>query len=329
MRSLFLNFFNLLLFSLCSLTLFSQTPPNEELPTGSLGTATNNGDGQNKAYEVCLDENDGFSFDINLILGGLDFYEEDGNYYGTLPAGVPPMYVQFFVDNEFFDPQEVGVLDLIETPTGLVFSKIFTSPYMDFSDECASDDDGVINKLVGARLVTPANGGGYTVYPACSHPEMFGCYVYSWAPWCASSISPPGFSGPTDPDPTCYNEWYEASYSVDFHCDCDIVAEPPYEPTKNTQPFKDNGSGSDTRSLTGNTLNVYPNPMGEMLQIDSDGGNIEQVLLYNTNGELIMSQKYPGKNNSSISLDASELPTGLYLIKISTNSGIEVVKVLK
>ena len=72
---------------------------------------------------------------------------------------------------------------------------------------------------------------------------------------------------------------------------------------------------------------IYPNPANNMLHIkgiDKEG----YVLLYNLQGQLCANQRV---SPSSANLDISQLPEGLYFIRIVQQHGVlsEVVRVLR
>lgn len=72
--------------------------------------------------------------------------------------------------------------------------------------------------------------------------------------------------------------------------------------------------GSDVETLT-----IHPNPITDVLNIELDGGMIEQVFIYSLSGENIMSQKMQGGNKQQ--LDISNLVSGVYIISIRTDRG--------
>ena len=80
-------------------------------------------------------------------------------------------------------------------------------------------------------------------------------------------------------------------------------------------------------SITDNSINniaLYPNPVKNMVQISSNNLQITGIEVYNTLGEKVLSKK--GAINL---LDVSNLTTGLYLLKIKTEKGELVKKIMK
>ncbi len=71
-------------------------------------------------------------------------------------------------------------------------------------------------------------------------------------------------------------------------------------------------------------LRVYPNPANEYFVIESDGGEVDDIEIYNFLGELIARYKFQG---SKLKINCSYLPQGVYMIK-STNLN-QVYKFIK
>ena len=67
------------------------------------------------------------------------------------------------------------------------------------------------------------------------------------------------------------------------------------------------------------SLKVYPNPVKNSIQIVTSDYN-QPMRLYSINGALMMSQ-----NQTSVQLDMSALPTGMYFLHV----GSDVLKVIK
>jgi len=71
-------------------------------------------------------------------------------------------------------------------------------------------------------------------------------------------------------------------------------------------------------------IRVYPNPVHNILQLQ---GRFNGYSLHTMSGKTIMEQQSADSQNSSI--DMSQLPKGLYLLKISTGSEIILKKIIK
>lgn len=81
-------------------------------------------------------------------------------------------------------------------------------------------------------------------------------------------------------------------------------------------------STSENR-LDPNSISVYPNPVAEMLSIETTH-SLERVELFNITGQKVLSVVRPG---SSIELE--DFVPGIYLVKIETDAGIDVKKIMK
>lgn len=332
MRSLFFNSLNILLFFLFTLTTFAQ---DDDGPISNLGTISHDGDEFYVPEEFCLNENNDLKVRVNVLLGNLQINGVYPNEYGVIPSDYHDMYVEFTIDGVVYDPSPVGNFDLVTLDNGYpAFSYIAESPAVDFSDECRESENGYAYTNVSFRLVTP-DGDGWMTYPACLYGNsMFSCYVYSYAPWCENSINY-GFGAPVpdDPTPTCYDGWFSGGYSAKLKCDCgdDI----PWDP-KGDEPvdfggesFSDDGKNSSKRVIKDSNIIAYPNPMNDVLNIESSLLSIRQIEVYNSSGELIINNQYSQENNNNIRLNTSELPSGLYIARIITETGFKLVKVLK
>lgn len=81
------------------------------------------------------------------------------------------------------------------------------------------------------------------------------------------------------------------------------------------------GDASITEPDKNNAVNVYPNPTNNTVYIT---GNIENVLVYDIKGDLLMNVSYQNQ------IKMNELPAGIYFLKItSDNEQITVKKVIK
>jgi len=327
MRSLYFNFFPILLFALLTPAITAQVH-NEDVPVTTLGTITNDDDIIPHIYKLCLDENDQLTFYVNVLLDNL-WIEGD---YGVLPSFYEDMYVEFSVNGETAYTQ-VGNFDIVTLESGYTaFSFIAESPVFDFSDECEDNEDGFVDVVVSYRLVESIGVDLWDTYPACDYENtLFTCYVYPYAPWCASTPIY-GFAAPDDPVPTCYDSWFSGSYAAWLYCDCPVDEPMPHEEDKafdDGGDYIDGGDESSTREVQEGQINVYPNPMESLLNIESDQGSIRKIEMYSSRGDLIVNNVYNSDQNYNVVLNTAELANGLYLTRIVTDSGTKVIKVLK
>lgn len=71
------------------------------------------------------------------------------------------------------------------------------------------------------------------------------------------------------------------------------------------------------------TLNIYPNPTAGVVQVDMPSADASEVLVFNANGQLLQIIKTQGQAQARI--DLSELPSGMYFVRIGNALG-KVVK---
>lgn len=80
-----------------------------------------------------------------------------------------------------------------------------------------------------------------------------------------------------------------------------------------------------TESFNKNTMEVFPNPVQDVLKIKNDTGDISNVEVYSINGKLLLSI---GNNPKEINLE--NFDAGMYFVKITTTDGIkESFKIIK
>ncbi len=75
-----------------------------------------------------------------------------------------------------------------------------------------------------------------------------------------------------------------------------------------------------------NQVQVYPNPFGSALYVESTGSVVKDISIYNIQGEEVI--HYSGGNtvNSIYTIDTSALQPGMYFVNISLNNGTPVIK---
>ncbi len=80
----------------------------------------------------------------------------------------------------------------------------------------------------------------------------------------------------------------------------------------------------DETSLEG--VAVFPNPTSDIINITSDELTMTKASIYNMSGQLLQTKNI---SSSKESFDISNLNTGIYLLKVETNSGLKHFKVAK
>ncbi len=75
-------------------------------------------------------------------------------------------------------------------------------------------------------------------------------------------------------------------------------------------------------------ITVYPNPANNKITISNNKEIPEEAIISisQINGQLVMQDKF--QNQKLIELDVSNLSNGIYLLKIETQEGMEVKKLV-
>lgn len=108
---------------------------------------------------------------------------------------------------------------------------------------------------------------------------------------------------PTEDFP--YSEWDITKYHTTYVLTDDMVA-----------------CSLNTQSFTQNKINIYPNPVTDMLYFDITDTTIEKVIIYDFSGRKVLEQN--GVNTISV----SDLRKGNYILKIFSNKGVQTEKII-
>lgn len=82
-------------------------------------------------------------------------------------------------------------------------------------------------------------------------------------------------------------------------------------------------TGIETATVQPNDIFVYPNPTSGHVFIKSNAGKINRVDVLNTQGQVVQ------QSTSTTSVELGALPGGMYLLKISSDEGYAIKRVLK
>ena len=88
--------------------------------------------------------------------------------------------------------------------------------------------------------------------------------------------------------------------------------------------FQIGGGVVSVSEETSSTLSIYPNPVIDNLFITTDATNIEQIMIYSVNGQLVMTAATNDKT-----VDVSALTEGVYVLQIQTENGISTQRFVK
>jgi hypothetical protein len=84
--------------------------------------------------------------------------------------------------------------------------------------------------------------------------------------------------------------------------------------------------GTSELNSGNNDIQIFPNPAHSIITIISSSLNIESIELYDMSGRILRTEKV---NKKDIRLDISNYPKGTYLVKIITDKGNFVKKIIK
>ena len=88
----------------------------------------------------------------------------------------------------------------------------------------------------------------------------------------------------------------------------------------------DNNNTLKVESLEKYNFSYYPNPTQNNIHINAEEG-VEEIIIYNLTGQVVKNARVKGIKNPNI--DVSELPTGIYNMKVKINDSIGVFKFIK
>ena len=84
---------------------------------------------------------------------------------------------------------------------------------------------------------------------------------------------------------------------------------------------------SSKEVLSESVINIFPNPVGDILNIVVKDANIEQVSVFNTVGSLV--SNWQMANQSLTAVPVQDLNSGIYIVQIQTDKGIVIKKIIK
>jgi DNA-directed RNA polymerase alpha subunit len=77
-------------------------------------------------------------------------------------------------------------------------------------------------------------------------------------------------------------------------------------------------------------VNIYPNPAYDYLNIELlSNGNISFIEIINIQGKPVKSQSRKCRTNNKNTIDVRNLPDGLYIIRMHTDNGVVMKKLIK
>lgn len=79
--------------------------------------------------------------------------------------------------------------------------------------------------------------------------------------------------------------------------------------------------------LSNTFFSIYPNPAGQIINIQTPGENINSVTVADLNGRIVIQR--PFSNITTAQIDISGLSSGTYLVAITTDTGTTTKKIVK
>ena len=96
---------------------------------------------------------------------------------------------------------------------------------------------------------------------------------------------------------------------------------------KEEEEEEEDDNNDDGVEELSSSLNVYPNPVNDKLYIETEV-KIENVAIYTITGVMV-GQQTTDNGQQTLTIDLSELNSGIYFIKISTDNGEIVKRIVK
>ncbi len=82
----------------------------------------------------------------------------------------------------------------------------------------------------------------------------------------------------------------------------------------------------DNSGKNKHVLNLYPNPASGKLTVITGTSEHSLFSIYNLQGQILLQQQV---QQAKADIDVSELPKGVYILKLNCNSGAETGKIIK
>ncbi len=129
-------------------------------------------------------------------------------------------------------------------------------------------------------------------------------------------------------------KWTYFAYNIDREGETRIIFTPtlPYDgetrlwmddlAIKST--LSDQASDVETNQISG--IRVFPNPARDFIQVNSTDNSLKKLTIYNLAGQVVLNLS--GLTEFQI-VPVSNLPNGLYLLKLESNSGVSTIKLIK
>lgn len=116
------------------------------------------------------------------------------------------------------------------------------------------------------------------------------------------------------------------NFSTDFSCG-------PISPDANYGEIEDymvniTGGTMSVSDLSLKAISLYPNPTTGIVNIATAGNNINSITVYTITGRVVYSQNYTA-GSDVYSIDLQNTAAGVYIVKMDTETGSEVKRIVK
>ena len=171
-----------------------------------------------------------------------------------------------------------------------------------------------------ATTVVPSSGptdiGSFSTLCVSVNPTLAAGFIYSNS-WTQYSYTVSGLTAPTA---VKFGFRYFVTDAGTNGSNSDIIG---------IDTFSVDRVVASTESFFKNNLSIYPNPTDGVLFINSNNNNIiiNSASITDLNGRIIKEVNIDGMNNPSINI--SDLNSGIYFLKVTTDQGIGTCKVMK
>lgn len=130
------------------------------------------------------------------------------------------------------------------------------------------------------------------------------------------------------------NHGFTAEYGSDFyaHIECDLEVNEAFSTREKTAVLSD--QTADKNIVMEDSIVVYPNPVIHNflnVQFDLSNSSTVQILLYDLNGQIVLntsSQEFEKGTHKQV-LDLTQLPKGIYVVKVNTPEKSLTQKIIK
>ena len=154
--------------------------------------------------------------------------------------------------------------------------------------------------------------GGY-VYRGTMYSDIAGLYFY--ADFCSGDI------GTID---NANNLTNHGSYSGSWVSFGEDSSNELYILDNFGSIFKIRGGVLATPDFTESDIKLFPNPVSDNLKVSVKNGTIKKLIIYDLKGNAIITKD--NFSNTEEFINVNTLTTGVYLVKITSESGVSIVK---